>query len=227
MSAANPLWGAPRIHGELMMLGVEVAQSTVAKYMARGRHPPSQSRKTFLRNHAAGVAAMDFLVVPTIGFRLLYAFVIIRHDRRRIVSIAITSHPTAEWIALQITDTFPWQEAPHYLLRDRDGVYGDVVRQRLAAMGIRDRPIAARSPWQNGIAERLIGSMRRECLDHIVIPGERHLRKILRLYADHYNDARTHLSLDKDAPNHREACLTGAIVSLPILGGLHHQYVRV
>jgi transposase InsO family protein len=227
MSAANPLWGAPRIHGELMMLGIKVAQSTVAKYMARGQRPPRQSWKTFLRNHAAGIAAVDLLVVPTIGFRLLYAFVILRHDRRRIVSIAITSHPTAEWIARQITDAFPWQEAPHYLLRDRDGVYGGVVRQRLAAMGIRDRPIAARSPWQNGIVERLIGSMRGECLDHIVILGERHLRKILRLYADYYNNARTHLSLDKDAPIHRAPCLTGAIVSLPILGGLHHQYVRV
>jgi transposase InsO family protein len=187
----------------------------------------SQSWKTFLRNHAAGIAAMDLLVVPTIGFRLLYVFVIIRHERRRIVSIAVTSHPTAEWIARQITDACPWQEAPHYLLRDRDGVYGEVVRQRLAAMGIRDRPIAARSPWQNGIAERLIGSIRRECLDHIVILGERHLRKILQLYADYYNNARTHLSLRKDAPIHRAPCRIGAIVALPILGGLHHQYVRV
>ena len=140
MSLANPLWGAPRIHGELLKLGVEVAQSTVAKYMARGRRPPGQSWKTFLRNHAAGIAAMDLLVVPTIGFRLLYGFVILHHHRRRILTVAVTSHPTAEWIARQIAEAFPWQEAPQYLLRDRDGVYGHVVRQRLAAMGIRDRP---------------------------------------------------------------------------------------
>ena len=169
---------------------------------------------------------MDLLVVPTIGFRLLYAFVILRHNRRRLVSIAVTSHPTAEWITRQITEAFPWQEAPRYLLRDRDGAYGDVVRQRLAAMGIRDRPIAARSPWQNGYVERLIGSIRRECLDHIVILGERHLRTILKLHADYYNGVRTHLSLDKDAPNHRAPCLTGTIVSVPMLGGLHHHYVR-
>jgi transposase InsO family protein len=182
ISAANPLWGAPRIHGELLKLGIEVAQSTVAKYMARrGRHPPSQGWKSLLRNHAAGIAAMDLLVVPTIGFKLLYAFVILRHDRRRLVSIAVTSHPTAEWITRQITEAFPWQDPPRYLLRDRDGVYGDVVRRRLAAMGIRDRPIAARSPWQNGIFERFIGSIRRECLDHVVILGERHLRKTLGL----------------------------------------------
>jgi len=169
---------------------------------------------------------MDLLVVPAIGFRLLYAFVILRHNRRRLVSIAVTSHPTAEWIARQITEAFPWQEAPCYLLRDRDGAYGDVVRQRLATMGIRDRPIAARSPWQNGYVERLIGSIGRECLDHVVILGERHLRTILKLYADYYNRVRTHLSLDKDAPIHRAPCLTGTIASVPMLGGLYHHYVR-
>jgi transposase InsO family protein len=227
MSAANPLWGAPRIHGELLKLGIEVAQSTVAKYMAQGRRSPSQAWRTFLRNHAGGIAAMDLLVVPTIDFRLLYAFVILRHNRRRLVSIAVTAHPTAEWIARQITEAFPWQEAPRYLLRDRDGVYGDVVRQRLDALGIRDRPIVARSPWQNGYVERLIGSIRRDCLDHVVILGERHLRTILKRYADYYNGVRTHLSLDKDAPIHRAPCLAGTIVSVPMLGGLHHHYVRV
>ena len=227
MSLANPLWGAPRIHGELLKLGVDIAQSTVAKYMARGGRPPGQSWKAFLRNHAAGIAAMDLLVVPTIGFRLLYGFVILHHHRRRILTVAVTSHPTAEWIARQIAEAFPWQEAPRYLLRDRDGVYGHIVRQRLSAMGIRDRPIAARSPWQNGHVERLIGSIRRECLDHVIVFGEAHLRRILKTYADYHNRVRTHLSLDKDAPIHRPAARTGRIVAIPILGGLHHQYVRI
>jgi transposase InsO family protein len=228
MSLANPLWGAPRIHGELLKLGIEVAQSTVAKYMARNRPPPGhQSWKTFLRNHAAGIAAMDLLVVPTIGFRLLYAFVILHHQRRRIVTVAVTSHPTAEWIARQIAEAFPWQEAPRYLLRDRDGVYGHVVRQRLAAMGIRDHPITARSPWQIGHVERLIGSIRRECLDHVIVFGESHLRRILKLYADYHNRVRTHLSLDKDAPFHRAPHRTGTIIATPVLGGLHHQYMRI
>jgi transposase InsO family protein len=227
MSLANPLWGAPRIHGELLKLGVELAQSTVAKYMARRSYPPGQSWKTFLRNHAAAIAAMDMLVVPTIGFRRLYGFVILHHYRRRILSVAVTSHPTAEWIARQIAEAFPWQETPRYLLRDRDSAYGYVVRRRLAAMGIRDRPITARSPWQNGHVERLIGSIRRECLDHVVVFSEAHLRRILRSYADYHNRVRTHLSLDKDAPFHRPASRTGRVVAIPMLGGLHHQYVRI
>jgi transposase InsO family protein len=161
MSRANPLWGAPRIHGELLKLGIAVAQSTVAKYMARGRRPPSQTWKAFLRNHAAGIAAVDLFVVPTIGFRLLYVLVILGHDRRRILSFGVTSHPTAEWIARQITDAFPWTEAPRYLIRYRDAVYGQIVTRRLNSMGIRDRPTPPRSPWQNGYVERLIGSIRR------------------------------------------------------------------
>jgi transposase InsO family protein len=227
MSLANPLWGAPRFHGELLKLGVEVAQSTVAKYMVRVRHPPRQGWKTFLRNHAAGIAAMDLLVVPTIGFRLLYGFVIVHHHRRRIVSVAVTAHPTAEWIARQIAETFPWQNTPQYLLRDCDGIYGHVVRRRLAAMDIRDRPITARSPWQNGHVERLIGSIRRECLDHVIVFGEAHLRRILRSYADYHNSVRTHLALDKDAPIHRMSQSNGAILAIPLLGGLHHHYVRI
>ncbi len=225
MSVANPLWGAPRIHGELLKLGIEVAQSTVAKYMARNRPPPGQNWKTFLRNHAAGIAAMDLLVVPTIGFKLLYAFVILEHHRRRIVTVAVTSHPTAEWVARQIAEAFPWQDAPRYLLRDRDGVYGHIVRQQLAAMGIRDRPIMARPPWQNGYVERLIGSIRRECLNHVIVFGEDHLRRILKLYADYHNQVRTHLSLDKDAPVPRIVHRTGTIAACSILGGLHYHYV--
>jgi transposase InsO family protein len=188
MSVENPLWGAPRIHGEVLKLGVEIAQSTVAKYMAK-RRPGGwgQTWKTFLRNHVADIGGMDFLVVPTINFRLLSVLVILRHERRRLISLCVTDHPTAEWIAQQITESFPWDEAPTHLIRDRDARYGQAVTRRLAAMGIRDRPTAPRSPWQNGHAERLIGSIRRECLDHIVIFGEDHLRQVLKAYAAYYN----------------------------------------
>jgi transposase InsO family protein len=227
MSLANPLWGAPRIHGELLKLGIEVAQSTVAKYMARRGRGSSQTWKTFLRNHAAGIAAMDFLVVPTVGFRLLFVLVVLRHQRRRLMSLTVTAHPTAEWIAHQITDAFPWNEVPDHLIRDRDAAYGHAVTRRLAAMGIRDHPTALRSPWQNGHAERLIGSIRRECLDHIVVFGDAHLRRILAAYADYYNDVRPHLSLAKDSPVHRPINRLGAIFSRPILGGLHHEYCRM
>jgi len=227
MSMENPLWGAPRIHGELLKLGFDVAQSTVAKYMVKHWGPPSQGWLTFLRNHAPDIAAMDLFVVPTIGFDLLYAFVIVRLDRRNLVWINVTANPTAEWIARQLTEAFPWNEAPHYPIRDRDCAYGTVVTSRLRAMGIRDKPIAPASPWQNGFAERLIGSIRRECLDHFVVLGEMHLRRILRSYARYYNDIRTHRSLDKDAPVSRPVQPIGNIKSRPILGGLHHHYVRV
>jgi transposase InsO family protein len=227
MSLANRLWGAPRIHGELLKLGIEVAQSTIAKYMAKSGRGRSQTWKTFLRNHAAGIAAMDFLVVPTLGFKLLFVLVILRHQRRRLISLTVTSNPTAEWIAHQITDAFPWNEAPGYLIRDRDGSYGHAVTRRLAAMGIRDHPAAPRSPWQNGHAERLIGSIRRECLDHIVVFGDAHLRRILADYAGYYNELRTHLSLDKDSPTHRPVQRLGQLAAQPILGGLHHQYCRI
>jgi len=227
MSIENLLWGAPRIHGELLKLGFEVAESSVAKYMVKRRGPPSQGWRTFLRNHAPEIAAMDLFAVPTIGFDLLYAFIIIRLDRRDLVWINVTTHPTAEWIARQITEAFPWNEAPHYLIRDRDRIYGSMVTRRLRAMGIRDKPIAPASPWQNSFAERLIGSIRRECVDHIVVLGEVHLRRILQTYACYYNKIRTHRSLDKDAPVSRPVQPTGSIKSHPILGGLHHHYVRV
>jgi transposase InsO family protein len=191
MSVANRLWGAPRIHGELLKLGIEVAQSTVAKYMAKSGRGRSQTRKTFLNNPAAGIAAMDFLIVPTVGFRLLFVLVILRHQRRQLISFTVTTNPTAEWIARQITDAFPWNEAPDYLIRDRDASYGHAVTRRLAAMGIRDHPTAPRSPWQNGHAERLIGSIRRECLDHIIVFGDIHLRRILGAYIGYYNEHRT------------------------------------
>ncbi len=226
MSLDNPLWGAPRIHGELLKLGFEVAQSTVAKYMAKRRWPPSQSWKTFLRNHAEGIAAIDMFVVPTVDLRMLFALVIVGIDRRLLFTINVTAHPTAEWIARQVTEAFPWDRAPKYLIRDRDGAYGHAFKRRLHAMGIRDRPIAARSPWQNAFAERLIGSIRRECVDHLVAFGETHLRRILKKYADYYNGSRTHLSLAKDAPVRRPIQHEGRITRRPLLGGLHHQYAR-
>jgi transposase InsO family protein len=227
MSIENPLWGAPRIHGELLKLGFEVAQSSVAKYMVKRRGPPSQGWRTFLRNHAPDVAAMDLFVVPTIGFDLLYAFVIMRLDRRDLVWINVTANPTAEWVARQITEAFPWDGAPRYMIRDRDRIYGAVVTRRLRAMGIRDKPTAPASPWQNGFAERLIGSIRRECLDHVIVLGEAHLRRILKSYARYYNGVRTHRSLNKDAPVSRPVQRSGFISSHAILGGLHHHYARV
>ncbi|GAC1334678.1 MAG: integrase core domain-containing protein [Beijerinckiaceae bacterium] len=227
MSVENPLWGAPRIHGELLKLGFQVAQSTVAKYMVKRRGSPSQGWRTFLRNHAPDIAAMDLFVVPTIAFNLLYGFVIVRLDRRDLVWISVTRNPTAEWVARQISEAFPWDGAPRYLIRDRDRIFGAIVTRRLRAMGIRDKPIAPASPWQNGFAERLIGSIRRECVDHIIVFGEAHLRRILRSYAHYYNEIRTHRSLNKDAPVFRAVHRIGNIKSHAILGGLHHHYVRV
>ncbi len=227
MSLANPLWGAPRIHGELLKLGIDVGQTTVAKYMAKGRRPPSQGWRTFLRNHADGIASMDLFVVPTISFRLLYGLLIMQRGRRQILRLGVTAHPTAEWIARQLSESYGWAAPPRYIVRDRDAVYGDIFIRRLQAMGIRDRPIAARSPWQNGYAERLIGSIRRDCLDYVVVFGERHLRHLLESYQRYYNEARTHLSLSKDAPAPRAVHAVGSIIAKPFLGGLHHQYVRI
>ena len=227
MSVDNPLWGAPRVHGELLKLGFKVAQSSVAKYMVKRSGPPSQGWRTFLHNHGPDIAAIDLFVAPTLGFDLLYAFIIVRLARRDLVWVNVTPHPTADWIACQITEAFPWNEAPRYLIRDRDQVYGVAVRHRLRAMGIRDKPIAPRSPWQNGFAERLIGSIRRECVDHVVVLGEAHLRRILTKYAAYYNELRTHRSLSKDAPIHRAIQHVGRLISAPILGGLHHHYYRI
>ena len=227
ISIANPLWGAPRIHGELLKIGIDVSQSTVAKYMIRGKPPPSQGWLTFLRNHADGIAAIDLFVVPTLGFRVLFGLVILNHDRRKIAHVAATYHPTSEWIARQVVEAFPWETAPRYLLRDRDGAYGKVFRKRVSAMGIRDRPTSPRSPWQNGYVERVIGSIRRDLLDHVIVTGEGHLRRLLRDYADYYNGYRTHLGLNKDTPLGRPVHDRGRIIAVPKLGGLHHAYVRI
>ncbi len=227
MSRENPLWGAPRIHGELLMLGFEVAQSTVSKYMVRGRKPPSQSWRTFLRNHAEAISAIDMCVVPTLTFERLFAFLVLGHGRRQLLWFEVTRRPTAEWLARQITEAFPWASAPAYLVRDNDRAYGQVFTSRVRAMGIRDRPISPRSPWQNGYAERLIGTVRCECLDRMLIFGEAHLRRILLLYACYYNETRTHLSLRKDAPLGRAVQRHGAIIAIPVLAGLHHRYARI
>ena len=227
MSRENPLWGAPRIHGELLMLGFDVAQSTVSKYLERGHKPSSQSWTTFLRNHADAIAAIDMCVVPTITFERLFAFLVLGHDRRQLLWFEVTRQPTAEWLARQITEAFPWVSAPIYLVRDNDGAYGQVFKNRLRAMGICDRPISPGSPWQNGYVERLIGTLRRECLDHVLIIGAWHLRQILVSYATYYNQARTHLALQKDAPLCRTVQRCGRIIAIPVLSGLHHQYVRI
>jgi transposase InsO family protein len=209
------------------MLGFEVAQSTVSKYMVRRRNPPSQPWKTFLRNHAEAIAAIDMCVVPALNFDLLFVFLVLGHGRRRLLWFEVTRHPTADWLARQITEAFPWTSAPAYLVRDNDRAYGHVFTSRVRAMGIRDRPISRQSPWQNGCAERLIGTLRRECLDQVLIFGEAQLRRILSAYAAYYNHARTHLALQKDAPLHRSVQRAGAVVGIPILAGLHHQYVRM
>ena len=208
MSVANPLWGAPRIHGELLKLGMDV-----------GQRPPSQGWRTFVHNHADAIASIDMFVVPTISFGLLYGLLILRQSRRELLWLGVTAHPNAEWLARQLTEACGWDEPPRYLIRDRDGAYGAAFIRRIRAMGIRDRPVSARS--------RLIGSIRRECLDHVVVVGERHLRHVLASYQKYYNEVRTHLSLQKDAPVRRDVCRTGRVRSSPILGGLHHQYVRV
>ena len=228
MSLANPRWGAPRIHDELAKLGIDLGESTVAKYMVRPRKPPSQTWRAFLDNHVQNLVAMDFFTVPTASFRVLFVLVILAHDRRRVVHFHVTEHPTAEWTAQQIVNAFPWNTAPRYLLRDRDGIYGDHFRRRVRNMGIEEVITAARSPWQNPYVERLGGSLRRECLDHVIILGERHLMRILKSYFSYYHRWRTHLGLEGDTPARRpvQPPELGPVVQIPEVGGLHHRYVR-
>jgi transposase InsO family protein len=228
MSTANPLWGAPRIHGELQKLGIEISQAAVSKYLGRRSKPPSQTWRTFLNNHLQTLVSVDFFVVPTVLFKVLFVFVLLAHERRRVLHINVTDAPTAQWTAQQLAEAFPWETAPRYLLRDRDGVYGAVFASRAHALGIQEVTIAPRSPWQNPYVERLIGTLRRDCLDHIVVLNENHLRRLLRDYLLYYHHARTHLSLDKDAPEPRlvEHPDLGGIVEIPMVGGLHHRYTR-
>jgi transposase InsO family protein len=198
-----------------------------SKYMIKHPGPPSQTWRTFLRNHADTIAGIDLCLVPTLTFECLFAFLVVSHGRRQLLWFAVTKHPMAEWLARQIAEAFPWDTAPRYLIRDNDGAYGQAFTHRVRGMGIRDRPIAARSPWQNPYVERLIGTLRRECLDHVLIFDEQHLRRILTLYALYYNESRTHLGLAKDAPRRRAVQRCGRIVTTPILCGLHHRYARI
>jgi len=229
MQATNMGWGAPRIHGELLKLGIEISQATVSKYMARHQKPPSQSWRTFLSNHTECLAAMDFFTVPTAGFRVLYVFIVLSHDRRQVVHFNVTEHPTAQWTAQQLVEAFPFDSAPRYLLRDRDAIYGEKVQRRIKSLGIQEVVTAPRSPWQNPFCERVIGSIRRDCLDHVIVLNERHLSRILREYFSYYHTCRTHLSLNKDPPETRPLELPemGNIVALPRVGGLHHRYARI
>lgn len=228
LSTANPLWGAPRIHGELQKLGISVSQSTVAKHMRRHAPSPSQTWCTFLANHAHQIMAADFVVVPTVTFRLLFVLVILAHDRRRIVHVAVTDHPTAMWTAQQFRNAFPEDEAPRYLVHDRDGAFADVA-STVAGMSIETVRTAPRAPWQNAYAERVIGSIRRECLDHVIVANETGLRRVLASYVAYYMRSRTHLALAKDSPLPRavQAPPAGRIVATREVGGLHHRYDRV
>jgi len=228
MCEANPLWGAPRIHGELLKLGIDVSEAVVSKYIRRHRKPPSQTWRTFLENHAADILAIDFLTVPTATFRVLFVMVILSHDRRKIVHTNATEHPTAEWTARQMIEAIGIDDTPKYLLRDNDAIYGNMFRQKVSALGLVEVTTAARSPWQNPYVERVIGSIRRECLNHTIIVGERHLRRVVANYVRYYNRARTHLSLAKDSPDPRpiHGLRRGRIVRRPHCGGLHHEYRR-
>jgi len=228
MSLANPLWGAPRIHVELLKVGIRFSQATVAKYMEHHRKPPSQTWRTFLDSHRKPRASTDLFAVPTVNFRILLVFVVLAHHRRRVIHFNVSARPTSEWTGQQIAEAFPWDSAPRYLLHDRDSIYGHVFRQRVRAMAIREVLTAPRSPWQDPYAERLIGSIRRECLDHIVVFNESSLRRTLKLSFNYYHGTRTHLSLEKDAPETRpvQPPDLGSVIELPEVGGLHHRYER-
>ena len=228
MWSVNPTWGSPRIRDELAKLGLQASTATIRKYRPRSRRLPSQSWRTFLQNHAGGIAAMDFFVVPTVTARLLYVLVVMNHERRKIVHFNVTDAPTAAWTAQQIINAFPYDTAPEYLLRDRDSIYRSVFVQRVVGMGIKQKLISPRSPWQNPYVERLVGSIRRECLDRVIVLNERQLRRVLESYVEYYHHARPHRSLDHDSPVPRpvESPDCGKVIELPLVGGLHHRYLR-
>jgi transposase InsO family protein len=228
MSRENPLWGAPRIHGELLKLGIDIGETSVSKYMIRVRKPPSQTWRTFLNNHLQTLVSVDFFVVPTIRFKILYVFVVLAHHRRRIVHFAVTAHPTAEWAAQQLREAFPWDTAPRDLLRDRDGIFGRAFVEQVKSMGIKQILSAPRSPWQRAYIERVVGTIRRECLDHVIVFDEMSLLRHVAAFVDYYHRSRTHLGLEKDTPESRpvQRPNAGRIVSIPQVGGLHHRYER-
>ncbi len=228
LSSEDPLWGAPRAQSELRLLGHEVAESTVAKYMVPRKRGDSQRWRTFLKNHMSVSAACDFFTVPSLTFKALYVFVVLSHDRRRILHVAVARHPTAAWTAHQITEALSDGEEPRFLHRDRDAIYGEAFVRWVKAFGIEEVLSAKQSPWQNPFVERVIGSIRRECTDHIIALGERHLLRTLREYVAYYNEARTHLSLEQNAPEPRPVEWKGGeVVATPVLNGLHHRYTRV
>ena len=228
MSRQNPLWGAPHIHGELLKLGITIGETSVAKYMVRHRKPPSQTWRTFLDNHLKTLVSVDFFTVPTIRFQVLYVFLVLAHERRRVVHFNVTAHPTAEWTAQQMREAFPFDQIPRYLLRDRDKIFGDEFRRQVRDMKMEEVLSAPRSPWQRAYVERLIGSIRRECLDHVIVFHEAGLRRMLSAYFSYYHETRPHLSLDKDAPESRKVQPPelGKVISIPHVGGLHHRYER-
>jgi len=228
MCRENPTWGAPRIHGELLKLGINVGESSVSKYMVRSRKPPSQTWRTFLENHAKQLVSIDFFTVPTIRFQVLYVFLVLAHDRRRILHFNVTDHPTAEWTGQQLREAFPFEKVPRYLLRDRDAIFGEEFRRQVTDMGIHEVLSARRAPWQRAYVERVIGSIRRECLAHVIVFHESSLRRTLASYFQYYHRSRTHLSLEKDSPEPRsiQRVEMGRVVAVPQVGGLHHLYER-
>jgi len=227
MSRENPLWGAPRIHGELLKLGIDIGETSVGKYMPRQRQPPSQSWRTFLENHVKSMVSIDFFTVPTIRFQALYVLLVLAHDRRRVTHFNVTAHPTAEWTAQQLREAFPF-EPPKYLLRDRDRIFGSTFSQQVAELGMEEVLAAPGSPWQRAYVERVIGTIRRECLDHVIVFNESCLHRHLKAYLAYYHQSRTHLSLAKDAPEPRpvQPVELGSVVAIPQVGGLHHRYER-
>jgi putative transposase len=228
MCRDNPTWGAPRIHGELLKLGIDVGESSVSKYMVRSRKPPSQTWRTFLENHTQQLVSIDFFTVPTIHFQVLYVFLVLAHDRRRVLHFNVTAHPSAEWTAQQLREAFLFAQLPRFLLRDRDAIFGNDFREHVRGMGICEVLSAPRAPWQRAYVERVIGSVRRECLDHVIVFHESSLRRILNSYFDYYHRSRTHLSLEKDSPQPRaiQPPEMGSVVAVPQVGGLHHRYER-
>ena len=228
MTEANPLWGAPRIHGVLMKLGIEISERTVSRLMPKRRKPPTQTWRAFLENHVNQLVSIDFFTVPTATFRVLFVLVVLAHHRPRVLHFNVTEHPTAWWTGQQMIEVFPEDTAPRYLLRDRDKIYGHDFHQRIRSLRIEEVLSAPASPWQRAYVERLIGSIRRDCLDHVVELGEEHLRKILKSYLEYYHRTRTHLALGKDTPEPRalQPAHMGEVIELPQGGGLHRRYVR-
>jgi putative transposase len=228
MSRANPLWGAPRIHGELLKLGIDIGETSVGKYMVRHRKPPTQTWRSFLDNHVQQLVSVDFFTVPTIRFQILYVFLVLAHERWRILHFNVTAHPTAQWAAQQLRNAFPWDSAPRYLLRDRDRIFGDNFTRQVQDMGIEQVLGVPQSPWQRAYVERVIGTIRRECLDHLIIFSEAALYRQVKTFVTYYHGFRTHLSLSKDSPELRavQPPELGRIVTIPQVGGLHHRYDR-